>query len=619
MPCLCSLDAESPNETQAELFTTFLVDALADDQDGGNLITAAELVDLFFSEFQIPSTIDLSRFANRWNRSVEYWNQGILSVADWPANSTDDFLDLSAAQVIANRLKSSRASARREGFNGVAEAWVRAIEVQQFEEARKLAGVCASVRIRIQQELTLTRIGFEAQLEILNDGSYPLEDVSVSLRANSFGNITVDSTDLFVMDEPQLSGLDAVDGTSSIDAESKARVTWLIIPLTEAAPVFETKYDIGGILTYTIQGVDYIQNLATDTITVQPDPQLHLTYFHSRVAYSDDPFTRQVEPALPFHLALLIENRGYGEARNLEIVSSQPEIIENEKGLLVDFSIIGARLGNSPLSRSLNINFGTIEAQSNAVGVWDLVSTLRGDFYNFSASFQYNGAINDDRLSLIESVDIFELTHLVRVTGEHPAIVDNAMYIDDELDDFLVNVIPAIPAIPGELYLPDTVYTSDTRLSNFSVSSVIDKGGIVSMNQTDDSIIVQVEFSLSPEERAGLTDWVYIRLDDPLFGTGYILQTATRTDFDYTLIPGSNSWQTSWIDYLIDGSQDDQPSRAPLRLLEWPRSICWSTNCSRPCRIFELPLWTITALAIAWSSGCWSHFVLRVVQANFLG
>ena len=38
-----------------------------------------------------------------------------------------------------------------------------------------------------------------------------------------------------------------------------AKATWLIMALTEAAPIFETKYDVSGILKYSIEGVEYIQ------------------------------------------------------------------------------------------------------------------------------------------------------------------------------------------------------------------------------------------------------------------------------------------------------------------------------------------------------------------------
>ena len=218
----------------------------------------------------------------------------------------------------------------------------------------------------------------------------------------------------------------------------------------------------------------------------------------------------------------------------------------------MDFSIIGARFGNRPTTNTLNIDFGDIEARSNTIGVWDLVSTLRGNFYNFSATFEYRGPIDDDRLSLIESVDIFELTHLVRIT-DHPAMPNGGLgYIDDGLDDFLVNVNP------DAFYLPDTVFTSDTRSQNFSVSSVVDRAQALSPQYSTERVTVLVKHNLTNQERSLLHDWVYIRFDDPLADEPeYILQRATRLDVNYTLIENANSWQTSWTDYLIDNTVDE--------------------------------------------------------------
>ena len=76
------------------------------------------------------------------------------------------------------------------------------------------------------------------------------------------------------------------------------------------------------------------------SITVLPMPRLYVKYFHQRDVYADDPFTPQVEPSIPFTLAVMIENKGHGIARNFRITSAQPKIVENEKGLLIDFKII---------------------------------------------------------------------------------------------------------------------------------------------------------------------------------------------------------------------------------------------------------------------------------------
>ncbi|GAX13552.1 hypothetical protein FisN_27Lu056 [Fistulifera solaris] len=230
------------------------------------------------------------------------------------------------------KFNQARSKIQQESFSGFSDAWLTAVEAQQFEEAKQRAGVCATVRVQIEKELTLTRTGFEARLEIANGGAFPLVNVSATLKVTLFGNATVESTNLFVIGQPELDGVTTVDGTGKIEPNSNAKATWLMLPLTEAAPIFDTKYDISGILLYSIDGVEYIQNLSPDTITVRPDPQLHLTYFHSRPVYADDPFTTAVEPVIPYQLGLLIENRGYGDARKVEIVSAQPEIIEDKKG-----------------------------------------------------------------------------------------------------------------------------------------------------------------------------------------------------------------------------------------------------------------------------------------------
>lgn len=204
-----------------------------------------------------------------------------------------------------------------------------------------------------------------------------------------------------MFDEAVLTELTSLDG-GLIIAGALAKVTWLILPLSEAAPMFDCKYYIGGVFRYSMKGIDYVQNLAPDTITVKPDPQLFLKYFFSREVFADDPFTAAIEPSIPFPLALLIENRGYGDASEVQILSSQPEIVENKKGLLVDFQIIGSRLGNTSLaSRSMDLDLGIIPSRSKVIAEWDMVSSIRGKFNNFTAAFQYEGPINNDKLGLM--------------------------------------------------------------------------------------------------------------------------------------------------------------------------------------------------------------------------
>jgi len=73
--------------------------------------------------------------------------------------------------------------------------------------------------------------------------------------------------------------------------------------------------------------------------------------------YSDDPFTTPIEPAEPFALGLMIRNLGKGEAENFRITSGQPVITENEKGLVINFKLIGTTVNGFDMSPSLEVNF----------------------------------------------------------------------------------------------------------------------------------------------------------------------------------------------------------------------------------------------------------------------
>src|ERR1700675_3987846 len=84
--------------------------------------------------------------------------------------------------------------------------------------------------------------------------------------------------------------------------------------------------------------------LLSAPITVYPEARLNLAYFQQRDVYSDDPFTPEVEPSEPFALGLIVKNVGAGAAHNFQITSGQPRIVDNEKGLLIDFSLIGTRI-----------------------------------------------------------------------------------------------------------------------------------------------------------------------------------------------------------------------------------------------------------------------------------
>ena len=51
---------------------------------------------------------------------------------------------------------------------------------------------------------------------------------------------------------------------------------------------------------------------------------------------------------MPYYLAVLIQNVGYGDTIDFRLESAQPEIVDNDKGLAIDFTIIGAEVDGKP-------------------------------------------------------------------------------------------------------------------------------------------------------------------------------------------------------------------------------------------------------------------------------
>ena len=185
----------------------------------------------------------------------------------------------------------------------------------------------------------MTRTAFDATLQITNNEAVSLTNLTVILfvtPANSLLNVT----DLFFINDPQLNGIQAaaVNSTNgmllggSLGPSSSGSADWSILPTREAAISSATIYSVGGTLSYEQNGVFVSVQLSPATITVYPEALLDLQYFLQRDVYGDDPFTPQIEPSIPFTLAVMVTNIGNGSANNFQITSSQPTIVDNQKG-----------------------------------------------------------------------------------------------------------------------------------------------------------------------------------------------------------------------------------------------------------------------------------------------
>lgn len=375
-------------------------------------------------------------------------------------------------------------------------------------------GVCSTVKLRTDQEAVMTRSAFKANLELSNkQPDANLERIGFNLEIyDSAGGLV---TDRFHASISRVSGVPSFDGTSNLAANATASVEWTLIPRDLAAPLGNTDYYIGGTIFYEMETVPFSVPVSASRITVRPDAALHLKYFHQRDVFSDDPHTDVIEPAIPYHLAVMVENRGAGEARNLTITSAQPEIIENEKGLLIDFNIIGTQVAGQPRSPSLKADFGNVPPNERKVATWDIVSSLQGLFIDYKATFQHLDGFGDERLSLIKEVGIHEMIKMIEAQGD----------LDDGLPDFLVNDIPDMDD------RPDTVHLSDGTTAPVTVV----EAGALSGPVSSSSLVV----TLTTSQGAG---WSYLRIPDPADG---VFRLAGVTRSDGAAVPvGKNAWVT---------------------------------------------------------------------------
>lgn len=528
--------------------------ALAEDSDEGRRISATELAALN-AGVQPPGVppAEVQRVLARLNRTVENWSRGILKPAQVAraGGEESDFMDFDQ---VAAQLEIVQAENRRARDAGFATSFTAMMDiVQEFKEGE--GGTCAKVKLRLEQEAVITRDAFQATLEIQNDDVTTLDQIRVDLKVYDRGGRDV--SDLFGIRPPQLTGLSDVAGTGRIGPGSAGTAKWLIIPSVDAAPVEPVQFFVAGEFAYVLGDARVTVPLEPVSITVLPTPLLYVKYFHQRDVYSDDPFTPQIEPSIPFNLAVLIENRGHGVAKNFRITSAQPEIIENEKGLLIDFKIIATEVAGRNMVPSLTAEFGNIDPGRSAVGRWLMTSTLQGLFINYSATFEHVDGLGNPRLSLIQDLSIHEMIKLVRAGGA----------FEDGLPDFFVN------EVPDALDLGDTLYLSNGTTNRVEL---VDQAAVDGPPTESD-----LEVELTAPMPGG---WAYLRVPDPADGR-FRLQRVVRSD-GVEIPVEVNVWVTDRT-FLGMGKRPRRENL--LHLLDYDSPGRYTLHYTRPPELDLLP------------------------------
>ena len=294
-------------------------------------------------------------------------------------------------------------------------------DMLQYMETQS-ENTCAQVKLEIKQKLVLTRQAFRGTLTIENGSSNAIEDILVDVNAtNMETGFMATSREMQIAIE-KIEGFEGEkDGAWRLGAGKKGVATILFIPTKYAAPENLTTYSFGGTLSFKDGSTTQNRSLFPVSLQVKPSPELDLTYFMQRDVYGDNPLTTDVvEPVIPAEFSVLIHNKGKGDANNVRMITKKPEIVENEKGLLIDFDIISSSLNGGEKTMALDddiaTQFGTIAAGTAAYATWDLTASLMGHFTEYDVSVTHVTDYGNPDLSLLDRVTIHELIHSMNAT-----------------------------------------------------------------------------------------------------------------------------------------------------------------------------------------------------------
>lgn len=459
-----------------------------------------------------------------------------------------------------NRLDSCENDLVLKGF----ESWDDLYESAQqdlldmYENMGK--NTCASVKLEIDQKLVMTRQAFRGTLTVENGLSTDLTGIELSLLVKDLLGNEATSHE-FQINFESIDGFEgSVDGPWTLGPKAKGVATVLFIPTKYAAPEALTTWSFGGTLYFTDgDGVTQVRTLLPVSLQVKPSPVLDLTYFVQRDIYGDDPLTKDViEPIVPAEFAVLINNKGNGDATNIRMFTHQPKIIDNEKGLFIDFSILSSRLNGGEtvlaLDSTIATVFGDIPAGKSSYAQWELTSSLLGHFTKYEIAVNHLTSYGNPDLSLLDEVTIHELIHSISLPKG--ALMGYWIPQTEDLHGWAVNDNLGInpPEVPDRMYVND-----GTTLPIFSY---IDKTTV--QYKGNNTYWVTFNIDNQDEMQEGF-NFLYTSFADPTMGEGGIKDAHGINTIDQkyqNLIERGEIWQTQYT--MHDGGDPIRDNKVHL-------------------------------------------------------
>ena len=376
--------------------------------------------------------------------------------------------------------------------------------------------VTVTVKMQFNRLLTLTRQAFEGTLTIENGSEKAMENIVLTLtEAKPDGTLaTSNEFDISYTECTGFGGSQA--GPWTLQAGKTGVLKVKFIPTKNAAPIAATDYVFGGNLTFSVDGKQRHADLTEQVMTVKPTPELNLDFFLQRDVIADDAITQDViEPAEEAEFALLISNTGYGDAENVKMVTAQPEMVDNEESLFLQYSITASQLNGQERSlafgKNVTTDFGTIPARGHAYAQWWMTSSLLGHFIDYNATYTQLTLSDNPNLSLLNKVRMHELIRGIVVEGNPNA--NYAFAINGKEDD---------------QNLPDTLYLTDGTTAPIAIGQASTPTALAGS---------PFEYTLTLNGNG----WTYAKVEDPTDGNATITEVSRQ---DGTLVPLRNIWQT---------------------------------------------------------------------------
>ena len=435
--------------------------------------------------------------------------------------ASDNAVDMQKVDACYRELVAAIDFSVKSGYSSLADmfnAETNAV-MKSLNESRN--SVCSTVTFQFSQSMVMTRQAFRGTLKVSNGHeSLPVEDFRLHLTVADEDGKVATSHEFQTAPESLTGFVGPLDFESgwTLGSNTNGQATVLFIPTKYAAPTDPKKYSFGGFVTYTdpFTGSEAVRSLTPVTLTVSPSPVLDLTYFMQRDVIGDDPLTETVEPCQEAEFSLLINNTGYGDANDVRMLTQQPQVIDNRKGLLIDMQLLSSQLNGGDktlaLGGSVATDFGTIPAKSTSYAQWWFTSSLLGHFVDYDVTATHVTSYGNPDLSLLGDVTIHELIRSIKVGLD-----------DDNVIGFLTN------DLTDENDTPDMLYVSDGDILPVAPPSSC---GIEKISDT--------ECVLTVESRGD--GWVYGNVLDPTYGCAE-LQSVVRQS-DGAVMPARNFWLT---------------------------------------------------------------------------